>query len=450
LYSNNYGFTNLYWGREQNLDRWYIKRNVESAWEPVFQTDPLAFEDPFRPVGYGTDLERLFNIAWDTESLAFGLYRLDLNGDLENQRVFVHGAVDVELVDTMGKYNRVVSAAFLDGRTQRAIVDPRVAEVFEYLSGLLPELEIEIFDESWDQTKYLARVRAPSSAGEFILVDMENESVRPIGAEYAQFEGYELAETRLIQIGSSTGGTIAAHLTLPHEVDWDSPVEPVPAVIIPRALPTHEDVADPHYLVQFLAASGYAVLRVNNRVEEEYGRGWLEERAVIGWNQSADDINDAASYLIDNGYSEPEQICGAGKDYGAYTALMSAIKYPELFSCVVSIAGVTDPRETPGAGIVTATASGEDNLLDQASPVRRADELDAPVLLFHGRGDADFDMAEHAVTLTRALERADKDVVFIEYPQANHAISRGPDRIDMLARIGGFLAEHIGPPVVND
>jgi dipeptidyl aminopeptidase/acylaminoacyl peptidase len=244
-----------------------------------------------------------------------------------------------------------------------------------------------------------------------------------------------------VQIESTTSGTITAHLTLPAGVQ-----APVPAVIIPRSLPTHEDIADPHYLVQFLAASGYAVLRVQNRVDEAYGRGWLEDRAIIGWNQSADDINDAAGFLVENGISEPGKVCTAGKDYGAYVSFMSAIKYPDVFSCTISIAGVADPRETPGAPIITATASSaEDNRLNAASPIRRASELNTPVLMFHGEADADFSITEHSVTLATVLERSDKDVTFIQYPHANHQIKRGPYRVDMLARIGGFLAEHIGP-----
>jgi dipeptidyl aminopeptidase/acylaminoacyl peptidase len=106
---------------------------------------------------------------------------------------------------------------------------------------------------------------------------------------------------------------------------------------------------------------------------------------------------------------------------------------------------VTDPREQPEAAVITEGTTGSVTLLDEASPVRRAAEIGAPVLMFHGRGDADFGMSQHAVALSNSLKRADKDVVFIEYPQANHEITRGPDRVDMLARIGEFLVLHTGP-----
>ena len=448
LYSDGRGTGGLFWARASNRDQWFVRSTADSPWQPLLQTDPLAFDTPFRPVGYGTDLSQIYHIAWDEGTGTWALHRRALVPDAESTRVFAHELVDVELVTTMGKYNRVVAGTFLDGRSRQAIVDPRVAEVYEYVAGLLPELEVEILDESWDQSRYLARVRAPNSAGELLLVDMASESVQPIGPEYEHLTGYPLAETRTLGIESSTGGTIAVHLTLPHAMRWPEPESPVPAVILPRARPSHEEVADPHYLVQFLAANGYAVLRVNNRVEPEYGGGWLEERAIAGWRQSAEDIEDAAAWLVASGVTAADTICAAGKDYGAYQALMTAIAAPELFQCVIGMAAVADPRATPGGPIVEAALTGADgNALDQASPVRRAAEIEPPVLLFHGRNDPEVAMTEHTFSLARALEGEDKDVVFVEYPNAMHDIERGPDRIDMLARIRGFLAERIGPPL---
>jgi dienelactone hydrolase len=443
-YGNNHGLINLYRGRENNVDRWFVRNAADSPWQEFRVIDPLASEVPFRPLGYGTDLDRAFNVSWDPDTETWGLFRQDLTGEFENRLLFAHGTVDVELVDTMGKYDRVVAAAFLDGRPQRAIVDSRVAEVYQTLSSQWPEFDIEVVDESWDQNLYLARLRAPNATADFVLVDMANQTVSEIGPEYDHLSTHTLAETRLVQFESSSEGTIAAHLTLPVDVEG-----PVPAVIIPRARPSHEDIADPHYLVQFLAASGYAVLRVQNRIDAEYGRGWLEERAIIGWRQSAADIKDAIDYLVDTGIAPAGRICAAGKDYGAHVALMSAIEYPDLIQCVVSIAGITDPRAAGGmldTEIIPAARPSESGtLLAQASPIRRVDELAAPVLMFNGVLDQDVYFTDQMLVFSTVLERAGQDVVAIEYPMADHAIRRKPDRVDMLARIGGFLSEHIGP-----
>jgi dipeptidyl aminopeptidase/acylaminoacyl peptidase len=314
---------------------------------------------------------------------------------------------------------------------------------------MLPALDIEIVDESWDQASYLVKARAPLRAGEFLLADMENQSIQWIGFEYEHLSEYPLAETRLVEIESSSGGRIVAHLTLPHTMQWppestESAVT-VPAVVIARGSPGHEDIADPHYLAQFLAANGYAVLRVNNRPGLDFGGGWLPERALVGWRQAASDLQDAVDYLIASGVSSPDRVCGAGKDFGAHTLLMAAIEFPDTFKCLISIAGVTDPGATMLRLIEGGAQFSDGESIGDISPIQRSDELDMPILMFHGASDWEVSLDVHASTLAGRLERSNEDVALIEYPQSTHAISRGPDRVDMLARIGGFLAEYVGP-----
>jgi dipeptidyl aminopeptidase/acylaminoacyl peptidase len=443
LVSNGHGFAGIFRGTQDELDRWYVRDSTDDAWRELARTDPVAFETPFQPVGYGLSLDHVFHLDWNAHTETWALYRKALSGRFESELVFAHEAVDVQLVDTMGRHQRVVAAAFLDGRPRRAIIDPRVAEVYQVISAQLPGVDVEVIDESWDQSRYLVRVRVPNRAGEFLLVDMKTESVDPIGPEYDHLADVALAETTLVQFEASTGGTITAHLTLPRNAGG-----PVPALIMPRSSPTHEDIAEPHYLVQFLAASGYAVFRVQNRVGTEYGLGWLRERAIGGWKQSVDDVRDSASYLIENGLAEAGSICSIGKDYGAYVALMAAIENPGSVSCVASIAGVADPRETPGGELLSVGNASEN--LYEGSPLRRAEELEVPVLLFHGRFDTDFGLIDHMAVFERALERQDKDVVAIEYPYVGHEIKRAPARIDMLARVRGFLAEQIGPALAEE
>jgi pimeloyl-ACP methyl ester carboxylesterase len=438
LYSDGHGLGNIYSGRINNIDHWYYRDDVQTDWFEFDLINPLDFDDPFRPVGYGKDTGSVYNIAWNADTKTWALFSRTLSGDFQNKLVITHPLIDLQLVDVMGAYERVVSVPFIDGRTRRQIIDPRVREVHAFVSGLLPDVEIEILDESWDQNIYLVRAKAGLNVGEFIIVDMEQETVQGIGSEYAHLAPFSLMPTQLVEIDARDGGIISGHLTLPVGT-----VGAVPAVIIPRAQATHEDVADPHYLVQFLAASGYAVLRINNRGPAEHG-GWLPQRSVVGWSQSADDIQDAAQFLADIGVSEPDSICGVGKDYGAYAAVMTSLKYPDLLQCVVSISGILDPRSSAGAQRVGAASALSSDFLDEASPVKRANEIDTPLLLFHARNNPTVRMADHAVSLDNAMQAAGKPVEFIQYVYDNHDIERGPYRTDMLARIGDFLAEHIG------
>jgi dipeptidyl aminopeptidase/acylaminoacyl peptidase len=260
-----------------------------------------------------------------------------------------------------------------------------------------------------------------------------------IGPEYAHLEGVDLAETRMVTFAGTDGGTITGHLTLPAGRDG-----PVPAVVMPRGIPSRLDVADPHYLVQFLAASGYAVLRVNYRGAEKYG-GWLVERAALGWQQASDDVGAAAAYLVSEGIAAPDRICAVGRDLGAYAALMNGVVDPGRLACIVGIGTVADARALAGSTLGNIVTD-RDDVIREGSPTRRADEIAAPVFLFHGHFDGAVSMFGHALELNRALERADNDVQYIEYPYGRHDLDRGPYRIDMLTRMGAFLEEQIGAP----
>ena len=435
LYSDGNGLARIYSGHADGEDRWFTSADPATGeWRQFRTVDRAGPEAPFRPLGFGTSPDRLLNLAWNADTGTWGIYRQSLSEPYENALVFAHEDVDIEVVDTIGRDNRVVAAAFLDGAPQRAIFDRRVADVFQFISGLLPGVDVRIVDESWDQRIYLARAQAPQRAAEYLLINMETEQVGALLPEYDHLAGFELAATELVQFDGTGGARVTAHLTLPHDSSG-----PVPAVIMPRARASHEELAEPHYLVQFLAASGYAVLRVQNGVGEEQGRGWSPARAAAGWQQSAEDLAAAADFLVDSGLTEAGRICAVGKDYGAYAALLGSVADPELFACIVGIGAVTDPRLTPAA------AGAAPGVLEAASPILRAAEIEAPVLLLHGGEDSEFSPAEHSAVLAAALERADRTGQYVVYPREHHEIRRGPHRIDLLTRLGAFLESHIGP-----
>jgi len=438
LMSNGHNFTRLQRYRDMQgpFDRWLFRNEMGGEWIQIHEGNPIELDDPFRPIGFGQNLNALFHLAWN--SGRWGLYGIDLGGDLRSQHVYTHPLFDIELADTMGAYDRVVAVAWLDGRPQRYVVDQRVAAVYQAAHELFPEQNIEVVDESWDGNFYLLLVREPRRAGSYYLLEMAEGAIAPLGAEHAQLTDVELAETRSVSFEGADGGTIAGHLTLPPNAEG-----PVPAVVMPRGLPSRLDIADPHYLVQFLAASGYAVLRVNQRGNPEYG-GWLAERTVLGWRQAAADVNDASRYLVAEGIAAPGRVCAVGRDVGAYAALVGEMEYPDALACIVTIGGIADPGGAPGVQILSTLGREFSDMLRDGSPIRRDKDIQSPVLILHGAYDGVVSMFTHSLELFRSLDGRDTKAQFIEYEHGRHEIERRPYRVDMLTRIGNFLAENIG------
>lgn len=55
-----------------------------------------------------------------------------------------------------------------------------------------------------------------------------------------------------------------------------------------------------------------------------------------------DDITDALNHFVEAGVTNPEKVCIFGASYGSYAAKMATVKTPDLFTCAVSFAGVSD------------------------------------------------------------------------------------------------------------
>src|SRR5690606_11003761 len=152
--------------------------------------------------------------------------------------------------------------------------------------------------------------------------------------------------------------------------------------------------------VQFLASPGYAVLQVNFRGSEGYGREYGEADRRNCGTLIEDDADAARLQVLASHPAEHRRMCAMGSSYGGYAALVSAIRWPGRFRCVVSIAGVSDQilfftardtgRSKDGRRLLEEAIGDPD--VDTAtmlefSPLYRYRDLDVPVLLAHGTED---------------------------------------------------------------
>ena len=322
-------------------------------------------------------------------------------------------------------------------------IDVRIESIHRALSAVLPGKNVNIIDESEDQRFYLVFVTSPTDAGTYYRFDAMTNRVAKITAAYPQLANRELAPMKPVRYKADDGVEIPAYLTVPVNRSG-----PVPAVVLPHGGPSARDYWDYDFLSQFLAASGYAVLQANYRGSDGYGKEWAGAGGFRGWRRAMADIAAGTEYLIAEGIADPEKICMVGWSYGGYAALMSVIEDPERYRCVVSIAGVTDPKQLGlnslrfvGGRAAQEFIGDEDDVLKKGSPIKRVDEIKVPVLLVHGVEDANVPLVQ-SVTFAKALERAGRDVQLIEYDSAQHSIVPERYRTDLLARLGEFLDEH--------
>jgi len=284
-----------------------------------------------------------------------------------------------------------------------------------------------------------------SDPGSFYLFDKTTKHLDELAPVRVPLISRQLATVQSISYPAADGVSIPAYLTLPP----GSTGKDLPAIVLPHGGPEARDEGTFDWLAQFLAARGYAVIQPNFRGSGGYGDAWLAKNGYQGWRTSIGDITAAAKYLVSKGIADPNRLAIVGWSYGGYAALLSAAEQPALYKAVVAIAPVTDLNLlksesndfTDSAIVKNFVGSGPDTI--QGSPLRRAAEIKAPVLLFHGDLDGTVNVA-HSDKMVAALKSAGDQAELVRFHGLDHQLDDTDARTQMLTRIGTFLDSSIG------
>lgn len=422
--------------------RWLVRQKPNGPWKELKKIPLTNLDENFSPVGFGATRDELLFYANHNGRLS--LFSQNIADLSEPRLVFSHEQFDLSGVLALGRRNRLVAAVYVDDRPRHHFFDKRIEKVQSDIASIFPGKDVSIFDEDWSQRYYLLTVGSDLDPGTYYRYDAEERQLAQIGAEYSSLEGRSLAAMRPLSYPAADGTAIPAYLTLP-----ESGSENLPTVILPHGGPSARDAVRFDFLVQYLAARGFAVLQSNYRGSSGYGREWEGDGAFKGWRLAVSDISAGAKYLIEQGIADPNGLCIVGWSYGGYAALMSLIEEPRRYQCGVSIAGVTDPEELSsemrrwvGGRTAREFIGFDKEVLKHGSPYKRASEIDRPLLLIHPKEDLNVPVSQ-SKKLNKALRRKKKPVIFVEYEHAEHSIRPERYRIDLLTRLGDFLEEHI-------
>jgi dipeptidyl aminopeptidase/acylaminoacyl peptidase len=153
---------------------------------------------------------------------------------------------------------------------------------------------------------------------------------------------------------------------------------------------------------------------------------------------------------------DPDRVCIMGASYGGYSALAGGAFSPELYRCVISIAGVSDlpqmisktkSQNKSYSPIVKywqrliGDSETEKQKLKSISPVNFAENFRAPVLLVHGKDDLVVSIRQSKSMLS-ALKKAGKNVKMVTLKGEDHWLSNSETRLELLESVDKFLQKH--------
>ncbi|HEY2344954.1 MAG TPA: prolyl oligopeptidase family serine peptidase [Xanthomonadaceae bacterium] len=326
----------------------------------------------------------------------------------------------------------------------------RIAKAF-------PGMTTMIIDRDESATQVVVAVERSDQAARYYHVDLAHSAATLIDEAKPALASKKLAAARLIEVAAADGTRIEAYLTLPVDAAGKAPL-----VVFPHGGPIGiRDSLEFDPSVQLFASMGYAVLQVNYRGSGGFGRQFREagERHYGGLIE--DDIDAATRAVIKDYPVDASRMCAVGASYGGYSALVSAIRWPERFRCVVSISGVSDQLLMFTASDSTRTANDRADVekiignpaTDEArmrefSPLYRYRELKVPVMLAHGTEDQRVDY-EHSRRLVRMLNLAGHPPVMLSLVGEGHGGFDSANELVLWKAVAGFLREYLDPPVAK-
>jgi dipeptidyl aminopeptidase/acylaminoacyl peptidase len=324
---------------------------------------------------------------------------------------------------------------------------------YEVLERSFPGQPVQVYDWTADGAKTIALISSLSKPPIYYLVDFTTHRADIVAEEFPALAGVQLGETRQITYRAHDGTLIPAYLTVPPA----RPTGPAPLVVLPHDGPDKRDYFLYHYLVQFLATRGYVVLQPQFRGSDGFGEAFLEAGYRQWGGLMQDDVTDGVKAMIEQGVADPHRICvvGQGSDgYSGYVALAGAAFTPDLYTCAVSINGITDlpalMREVvPDRFRAVSTLQSawserigapNDPALATKSPINSVKAIKIPVLIAYGAGAVP---SEQSKRMAGALRAAGKRVTTVEIPGDDNWLARTDSSVLVYREIERFLKEHL-------
>jgi dipeptidyl aminopeptidase/acylaminoacyl peptidase len=226
----------------------------------------------------------------------------------------------------------------------------------------------------------------------------------------------------------------------------------VPTVVYPHGGPTWQAYRAWVPFKQLLVREGFAFLDIDFRGSTGYGRDFRNANKGEWGHADAFDMIDGARWAAGQSWSDG-RLAIYGGSYGGYLVLAALVEEPALWAAGVDLYGDSEIAESfrhgdrPGRlDLRRQMGSPEDPALAdvyrRGSPVYRAERIEAPLLILHGRKDRRVVplMSERMI---EALEIEGKHHEVHWYDDEGHGWEKRENKRDAFNRIRRFLRRHV-------
>lgn len=436
--------------QKTNIHRVRARQNNE--WVDIFKETIEIPEKSF--VGVTPDFKSLVMLDTNQKTGRVAYYTMSLANGALSEPIF--GRDDADIEGTIKSFQRVVYGVRYSGFSPSyQFFDAKLNQRMKDIMAKFPEQSVYLSDFSEDWKNIVVYVEGSNSPSEYYLFS-EGKEAKFLTSSRPTIKAEDVHPTGKVTFAARDGLKIPTLLTIPK--DKVGAMKNLPTIVMPHGGPESHDTIGFDWIAQAFADNGYLVIQPQFRGSDGFGLKHIQAGYGEWGKKMQDDISDAVNFAVKKGITDPNKVCIVGASYGGYAALAGGAFSPDLYKCVVAIAGVSNLKsmlswEKMESGRKSSTvsywkrqfANGEiDNAaLDAVSPENFAQNFKAPVLLIHGEHDKTVPV-EQSKKMNSTLKAADKQVKFVKLIKENHYLQESETRLQTLEETIKFVNSTIG------
>jgi dipeptidyl aminopeptidase/acylaminoacyl peptidase len=403
--------------------------------EPVLLT-PHTGEAAITDAAFATDGRAIYLLTNEDREFT-ALVRLDL--DTRERTVLAAPEWDVEALAVAPAGDWLAYAVNVDGVSTITLVDLAYDE--ERQVSALPVGVVSGLTWSAGGDLVAFALTGPQHPSDIWVTGYDALARRVTTVDLAGLDRDAFAVPETIRYPTFDGREIPAF--------WYRPVGegPWPVVVDVHGGPEGQRRVEFSPVIQFLLARGFAVLSTNVRGSTGYGKTFCHLDDVERRMDAVADLDAANAWLRTQPGVDPDKLVVYGGSYGGFMVLSSLTTYPDHWAAGVDVVGIANfitffENTGPWRRHLRSPEYGDPErdreLLVSLSPIHKAEQITAPLLVLHGRNDPRVPLAE-AEQIVARLRARDRDVTLRVYDDEGHGLIKLPNKIDGYGAMADFL-----------
>ena len=317
--------------------------------------------------------------------------------------------------------------------------------LFEHATG--KPLKLPDFDDgdvlnviiSNSENKLLLTVGSSTSSPNLYLYDIPTKKLKQLTSTLSKkINQDDLAKAEVIRFKSFDGKEIPAIYYKPLQASKNNKV---PALIWVHGGPGGQSRMGYSNTIQYLVNKGYAVLAVNNRGSNGYGKTFYKMDNKDHSNGDLKDCIWGKKWLTEQDYIDPNAIGIYGGSYGGCMVLGALAFHPEEFKVGIDLFGVANwPRtlksippywESFRKALYDEMGdpyTADSIRLKKISPLYNYDKINKPLLVFQGANDVRV-LPVESDEIVEGVKKNGVPVQYVVYPDEGHGFQKKENQI---------------------